>query len=25
MVKEPSGFGVHPSYAGDTLCPLEKV
>ena len=25
MVKEPSGLGIHPSYAGDTLCPLEKV
>src|SRR5262245_31237951 len=25
MVKEPSSFGIQPSYAGDTGCPLEYV
>src|SRR5262249_8620166 len=24
-VKEPSSLGIHPSYAGDTLCPFEYV
>jgi hypothetical protein len=25
MVKDPSSFSIHPSYAGDTLWPLEYV
>ena len=24
-MNEPSSFGIHPSYAGDTLCPFEYV